>query len=139
MPKFSTRSLDRLGTCHGDLQDLFKEVVKYFDITITEGHRSSVRQAELYAQGRTGPGQIVTNCDGVIRKSRHQSRPSVAVDVVPYPVDWDNAYRFHELAGWVQCIAMGMGVHVIWGGHWRTIKDLPHWEVDNEMANTDTA
>ena len=131
MPGFSRQSSDRLSTCHEDLIDLFTEVVKYYDIMIWEGHRSSMRQAELYAQGRTEPGAIVTNCDGVDRLSRHQSSPSIAVDVVPFPIDWDNEGRFHELAGWVQCIAMGMGINVKWGGHWRSIKDLPHWEVEN--------
>ena len=132
MPWFSRQSSDRLSTCHEDLIDLMTEVVKYYDIKIIEGHRSSTRQAELYAQGRDAPGPKVTNCDGVIHKSRHQSSPSIAVDVAPYPIDWDNAYRFHELAGWVQCIAMGMGIEVSWGGHWRSIKDLPHWEVEND-------
>jgi len=130
MPYFSQRSLDRLSTCHSDLQDLFKEVVKYYDCTILEGHRTTERQQELFEQGRTTPGKIVTYCDGITSKSRHQSTPSIAVDVAPYPIDWNNRERFFELAGFVQAFALGMNIKVQWGGHWKGKKqDLPHWEL----------
>lgn len=129
MPQFSPQSRARLDTCHNDLRDLFYAVVRHFDCTIVCGHRTTAEQQALYAKGRTVPGQIVTNCDGLVRKSRHQTLPSVAVDVVPYPIDWDNLNRFHEMAGWVQAMAVGMQINVRWGGHWRTLKDYPHWEL----------
>ena len=139
MPRFSNASNARLDTCHEDLQDLFREVVKYFDCTIVEGHRNSTRQADLYAQGRTRAGNIVTYKDGVSKRSKHQTSPSIAVDVVPYPVDWSNSERFHELAGWVQAFALGMNVRVKWGGHWSRFRDLPHWELENEtLENPET-
>ena len=74
MPKFSKKSLKILGTVkEQDLQTLFKFVVKHFDCTVTSGFRTVEKQQSLYAQGRTKPGKIVTNADGVISKSNHQS------------------------------------------------------------------
>jgi len=138
MSSFSQYSLDNLETCHEDLQALFRKVVRYFDCRVICGHRTTAEQQALYAKGRTAPGQIVTYCDGIVKKSRHQTFPSIAVDVVPYPVDWDNVERFYELAGFVQAVAIGMGIDVKWGGHFRSLRDLPHWEVRHEMANTDS-
>lgn len=40
---------------------------------ITDGGRTTERQQELYAQGRTKPGPIVTNADGVTKRSNHQA------------------------------------------------------------------
>jgi len=37
------------------------------------GLRTTRRQQALYAKGRTKPGRVVTNCDGIIRKSYHQT------------------------------------------------------------------
>jgi peptidoglycan L-alanyl-D-glutamate endopeptidase CwlK len=47
---------------------------------IAEGFRTKERQEELYAQGRTAPGLIVTDCDGVNTPSEHQT--CMAADIV---------------------------------------------------------
>ena len=135
MPNFSQASRTRLATCHQDLQDLMNEVVKGFDIKIIEGHRTEARQQDLFAQGRTKPGPVVTNCDGILKKSKHQSLPSIAIDVAPYPINWNNTNRFWELGGFVQATALRMNIKVKWGGHFNTIVDLPHWEVFNDRSN----
>ena len=41
-------------------------------IVITYGVRTVKEQSDLFAKGRTKPGKIVTNCDGVIKRSKHQ-------------------------------------------------------------------
>lgn len=52
-----------------------------------EGFRSMERQESLWAQGRTAPGSIVTNCDGLTRKSMHQGLgwfgTGLAADIYP--------------------------------------------------------
>jgi len=132
MPYFSQRSHDRLKTCHPELQRLLHTVIQHTDFTVLEGHRTTERQQELFAQGRTAPGRIVTYVDGVTRTSKHQTDPSIAVDIAPWPVDWDDTDGFHELAGWIQAFAFVLGIGVQWGGHWQRFKDLPHWELDDE-------
>lgn len=81
MAKFGTKSIARQATCHYILQDLANRVIKYYDIAIIEGHRPEIEQNEAY-----------TNNVSTKRwpDSKHNSLPSMAIDVVPWPVpdDW---------------------------------------------------
>jgi len=54
----------------------------------------------------------------------HNHHPSLAVDVAPYPIDWENTNRFFYLAGLVEGIAAMMGVKVRFGGDWDSDKDF---------------
>ena len=78
MPRFGKRSKERLATCDTRLQEVFNEVIKYVDCSILEGHRDKERQNQLHVEGKTK----VKYPNG-----RHNSSPSNAVDVTPYPVD----------------------------------------------------
>lgn len=137
MPAFSAKSRAALATCDSRLQRVLNEVVKHFDCTVLEGHRSVARQQALYAQGRTTPGPVVTQIDGVRTKGTHNYLPSRAVDVVPYPIDWADTQRMHYFAGFVVGTAASMGVTLRWGGDWdrdtqtadERFRDLPHFEV----------
>ncbi|MGB5850230.1 MAG: M15 family metallopeptidase [Ignavibacteriaceae bacterium] len=135
MYQYSKSSLKKLESTHPDLQHLFKQVIKVIDCTIIYGLRTLEQQKDLYAQGRTRPGRIVTNLDGIIKRSKHQD--GLAVDVVPYPIDWENRERFVYFAGVVKGIAGTMNIKIRWGGDWdgdnelsdQTWMDLPHFEL----------
>jgi peptidoglycan L-alanyl-D-glutamate endopeptidase CwlK len=133
MPYFSESSLEKLSTVHSDLITLFTQVVKDFDCTVISGLRTLEEQQALYAKGRSEPGEIVTNCDGVNRRSNHQS--GNAVDVVPYPIDWSDTKRMREFGWYVLGVAntlkrQGVMSHnVMWGGQWTRFPDLPHFEL----------
>lgn len=143
MPRYSKRSKDNLSSAHPDLQRVFSEVIKYFDCTIIEGHRSVDRQQELYAKGRTTDGPIVTNIDGVTKKGKHNYMPSLAVDAVPYPIDWQDTERMIYFAGFVMAISETLyergeiGRRLRWGGDWdrdtdlkdQSFNDYPHFEL----------
>ena len=45
-----------------------------YPMRVTDGLRTDDRQRELYKQGRSTPGPIVTKADGVIHRSNHQTR-----------------------------------------------------------------
>ena len=128
MPKYSTRSKQRLSTCDERLQKVFNEVIKHVDCSILEGHRSKERQNKLYDEKRTK----VKYPNG-----RHNSSPSKAVDVTPYPVDWEDRERQTLFAGFVLGIARGMGYKLRWGGDWdqdfqvmnNRFDDFPHFEI----------
>ena len=60
--------------------------------------------------------------------SKHNIKPSLAVDVVPWPLDWTNIDRFIELGRIVKEEAEKLKIDVDWGGEWKTFKDYPHWE-----------
>ena len=128
MPRFCRRSRKNLETCHEDLQELFNEVIKYFDCTVIQGHRGEEEQNKYFNEGKSK----VKYPNG-----RHNANPSNAVDVVPYPIDWDDTDRMYYFSGFVKGIAAKMGITIRWGGDWNdntevkdtNFKDLPHFEL----------
>ena len=125
MPEFSNRSLARLGTCHPDLIWLFDEIIKEYDCTIIEGHRSRATQAEYFRTGRSK-----------VEIGKHNHVPSLAIDVAPYPIDWKDLKRFYHFAGYVQAWADGLDMDIRWGGDWdgdnnfdQDFNDLVHYEI----------
>lgn len=97
---------------------------------VTEGLRTTERQQQLYAQGRTTPGAIVTNADGVKAKSKHQSGRSVDcafLDKFTGKPTWSDAYPW-KLYG-----EMVKSQGLIWGGDWREIVDKPHAQLPPEV------
>jgi len=139
MPEFSETSKRKLLTVDKQLQALFNEVIKHADCTIVCGLRTVDEQRMLYAQGRTMPGPIITNCDGIRIRSNHQINDQgicTAVDVVPFPIDWKDRDRFYHFAGVVRGIAAMMEIPVEWGGDWdsdyilddQSFYDLPHYQ-----------
>jgi len=128
MPRFSKKSLSKLETCDKRLQDLFLRVVKKFDCTIIEGHRSKDRQNKLFDEGKSKLKYP---------KGKHNATPSKAVDVAPYPIDWNDRERFTYFAGYVVGIAYQMGLKIRWGGDWdmdtktkdNKFDDLVHFEI----------
>ena len=128
MPRFGRKSKERLATCDKRLQDVFNEVIKHVDCSVLEGNRNEERQNKLFDEGKTK----VKFPDG-----RHNSSPSLAVDVTPYPVDWSDRERQTLFAGFVLGIANRMGITLRWGGDWdmdfivmdNRFDDFPHFEV----------
>lgn len=134
MPKFSQSSFSKLSTCHSDLQALFFEVIKFFDCQILEGFRNEEDQERAFASGNT---QLHWP------HGKHNKKPSMAVDVAPYPIDWKNAKRDYWFAGYVMGIAQklkdeGKMTHAVrFGGDWNSdknidnenFKDLSHFEL----------
>lgn len=131
---FSQLSEKRLSTCHEDIQTIMRTVIQDYDFTIICGHRTEDEQNKLYAQGRTEPGKIVTNAKWP--DSMHNTTPSIAVDIAPYPLDWENLDRFHELAGRVLEVAALLDIPIEWGGHWTRLKDYPHFQLPLSYKNT---
>ena len=129
MPKFGKRSRENLATCDERLQEVFNEVIKHVDCSVLEGERSKERQNELYESGKTK----VKYPNG-----RHNSSPSRAVDVTPYPVNWKDRERQTLFAGFVLGVAKQMGINLRWGGDWdqdfevmdNRFDDFPHFELD---------
>ena len=135
MPKFGKQSLDRLATCDERIQKVMNEAIKHYDFTVLYGYRTPAEQFELFKQGRTlvggvwkVTGKTVTNLDGKTKMSNHNSNPSKAIDIAPYPIDWNNIQRFLDMAKVVKEAAKTVGVEITYGGDWK-MKDYPHFEV----------
>ena len=89
---------------------------------LSDGRRTISRQDALYSQGRTTAGKVVTNARGGY--SPHNF--GLAADLWPMKAgdfDWSAPLELFQTLG---TLAEGMGL--VWGGHFRSILDLPHVE-----------
>lgn len=122
-------SIDKL---HPDLKASVDKVLKAMDalgfpMKIVQGVRTEGEQQALYAQGRTKPGKIVTNHDGVTKKSNHQLK----VDGYGWAVDcaFSGPDPFGEKKPWSTYGSCAKAVGLVWGGDWVSIVDRPHVEL----------
>ena len=126
---------------HPDLVCVVKRAIEISeqDFMVLEGVRTLERQRELYAQGRTAPGQIVT----WTLQSRHFAAPDGygrAVDLVPWPIDWQDPAKFDAIAEAMYAAAQNLDVALRWGADWdqdgkpreRGESDSPHFELVDE-------
>ncbi len=136
--KLSARSLSRLEGVHPDLVRIVKRAIEITrqDFSVLEGVRTPERQAELYAQGRSKPGQIVT----WMMTSNHFKQADGyghAVDLVPYPLDWSDLKAFDTIAMAMFDAADELGLKIRWGADWdqdgnlreKGESDSPHFEL----------
>lgn len=143
MRQLSDFSKKKMLGVHPTLVRLMEMAIKEcpLQFEVSHGVRPDAEQAELYARGRTKPGKIVTMCDGVIRRSKHQALPGKygeAVDIVVYvdgQVTWDPKH-YKTVAKHILKVAKGVGGKVRWGGDWngdmidnQKFYDYPHYEV----------
>ncbi|MGG1644309.1 M15 family metallopeptidase [Paenibacillus sp. NRS-1782] len=101
-------------------------------IVITQGLRTIAEQNELYAQGRTKSGPKVTNAKG--GTSYHNF--GVAVDfalLLPdgRSVSWDTKRdgNADHKADWMQVVAIAKDLGFEWGGDFKSIVDMPHFQM----------
>lgn len=134
MPKFGAESIKQLATCHPDLQVVMKEAIKYIDFSVLEGHRGQAAQEAAFAAGNTKLHWP---------NGKHNKSPSLAVDIAPYPLNWNDTERFVYFAGHIMAmakmlLAQGKITHFVrWGGDWDTdsqvkdesFRDYGHFEL----------
>ncbi len=105
-------------------------ILEICDCSIICGHRGEQHQNEAF---RTGMSHLQWP-DGW-----HNKTPSMAVDVLPYPIDWNDARRNTLFAGLVLGVAAEQRVDLTWGGDWNkdwqvkdnNFQDLAHFELTN--------
>jgi len=127
MYKFSQSSLDKLSTCHPDLQKVAVRALELslLDFGIVEGERTLEKQKEYMATGRSST-----------IKSRHikrdQDKQGVhALDIAVY-VEGKYSQDFNHYAKVAQVFftaAIEFGVQIEWGGFWLSPKDGPHFQL----------
>ncbi len=132
MPKFSPNSIKHLETCHADLQILFLQVVNDFDCSVVCGTRGKDDQDKAFNEGFSKVKYP---------NSRHNTLPSMAVDVIPYPTGYKDDKTLRHFAGYVLGVAsemkrQGLIEHNVKSGvdwdndhdlHDQTFVDLPHF------------
>ncbi|HST45328.1 MAG TPA: M15 family metallopeptidase, partial [Luteimonas sp.] len=124
----------RIAALHPEVQATAAQFVNRVEqelgitLRVTQGMRTFAEQNDLYAQGRTAPGDVVTNARG--GQSYHNY--GLAIDVVEiradgsanWNTDWEAIGRIGE--------AMGME----WGGNWTSIVDRPHFQMDFGLSTS---
>lgn len=133
MPSFSKESIAQLETLDPRLQMLCKEAIKTFDFKILEGHRNQEKQHACFISG-------ASKLDWP--NGQHNSLPSRAVDLAPYPINWDlkdpaNHRRWHYFIGFIIGLAQGLGIDLVSGHDWdhdndleeHTFQDSPHFQL----------
>ena len=151
MYKLSERSLQRLQGVHPNLVKVVKRAIEISkqDFTVLEGVRTKKQCMTNYGKGRTiaqcvakgVPAQYANPNAAKVTwlnnpfASKHVS--GKAVDLVPYPVDWDDLKKFDTIAQAMLQAAKELGVPVRWGADWdgdgkpreRGESDSPHFEL----------
>ena len=119
--RLSNRSLQSLSGVHPDLVAVVKLAITITeqDFTVIEGIRNINRQRELYKAGKS-----------TTMNSRHIT--GHAVDMVPWPVDWEDIERFEIMAEAMKLAAKELDIPVVWGGDWKSFYDAPHFELDRK-------
>lgn len=140
MPKFSNKSKKILEQCHPDLQIVLNKAIEFIDFTILDSTiRTEEQQKEYVEQGKSK-----TMNSKHLKKflPEYNEQYSLAVDIAPYPVDWEDRERFCLLAGFILGIAKiyrqegYIRSNIRWGGDWNmnnetkdeNFSDMPHFE-----------
>lgn len=132
--KFGERSKKRLATVDPRLREVLEEAIKVYDFTILQGVRSKEEQQDYFERGLSKVQWP---------ESKHNLKPgrneeySLAADIAPWPIDWNDLKRFYYLAGIVVAIGEAKGYKIRWGGNWdrdydfddQKFNDLPHFEI----------
>lgn len=90
------------------------------DFTVICGHRGEEEQNKAFAEGKSKLK---------FPNSKHNSRPSMAVDLAPYPINWNDKEAFKRLSILIKKIASDKQIGITWGGDWKRFRDLPHYEL----------
>ncbi len=119
--KLGTRSLQNLSGVHPDLVTVVKLAISITeqDFTVIEGIRNINRQRELVKAGKS-----------TTMNSRHIT--GHAVDMVPWPVDWNDLERFEVMSEAMKQAAEELDIPIVWGGDWKSFYDAPHFELDRK-------
>ena len=119
--KLGIRSLQNLSGVHPDLVAVVKRAIQITtqDFTVIEGVRNIERQRQLVAKGASKT-----------MNSRHIT--GHAVDMVPWPVDWNDLERFKVVSEAMKEAAEELNIPIVWGGDWKSFYDAPHYELNRK-------
>lgn len=115
--RLNKRSLDLLAGVDprlADLIDVSAQKVDY-NVIVTEGYRTKERQAELVKMGKSQT-----------QNSYHLRGKAVDVMV-------NDGWKFEDyrnFADVVKATAKERNVKITWGGDWKTLKDGPHFQIE---------
>lgn len=123
--KWGKSSLNNLKTCDQRLQDMANMMLARsdFDLAIICGFRGEQEQNDAFLRGAS---------KARFGQSKHNTFPSQAIDIVPYPINWDTTdRRWQEMALNAMWCAGRLNIKIRWGGTFKKLADYPHFEIEN--------
>lgn len=120
MPKFSRKSKSQLASCDCRLQFLMNKAIEVYDFSVLCGYRNQEDQDKAYEEGFSKV---------MYPNGRHNKKPSLAVDLAPYPINFEDITRFKELAWLIKGLAAAYGIEIKWGGDFKGFPDWGHFEL----------
>jgi len=130
MPEFSKKSNEKKLSCHVDLQLILNQAIEIIDFSVIKGFRGEEEQNKAFDGGFSKLKYP---------KSKHNKKPSMAVDIQPYPYP-NHKYLSRQctfIAGVVMGCAYDLDLKIRWGGDWNgngriddnNFNDLFHFEL----------
>ncbi len=125
-----SRSLDDLLPAVAALaQQLLDECERQeFPIFVTSTLRTFFEQDQLFAQGRTKPGKIVTYARGGESNHNHGRAFDVAFKSPPAADPFDDANPWERIG------EIGKSLGLEWGGDWTRFSDRPHFQIPSPVS-----
>lgn len=134
MPVFSLHSKELLAQADVHLQVLFNAVIKYRDCSIIEAFRNEEHQNKMFSIGTSKVKWP---------NSKHNKKPSEAVDVAPYFQGRGMSLEKFEVVEFGHYVLgirdmLNLSKRIRWGGDWdrdfltltdNEFLDAFHWEV----------
>ena len=138
----SKRSMNSLAGVNPKLREVVIRAIQLTeqDFVVTQGLRTREDMKVNYGMGRTVAQLAVHGIEAKYAKPKERKvtflnnpfasnhRNGNAVDIYPYPVDYDTPSKYAKINEAIQKASKELGVTVTWGGTWKA-KDLPHYEV----------
>lgn len=129
----------KLSDLHPDVRPLAEKFLDAADdegieVLVTCTYRSGIEQAELYAQGRTAKGKIVTNAKpgqslhNVMLNGNPASRAFDVVPMVNGKPMWEADHPYWQKLG-----AIGRSLGLEWAGDWKRFREYPHFQLKETL------
>ena len=133
MRQFSDKEKEKLELVNPRLVSVVNEAAKEIDIFVVCGHRDQHDQDLAFAQGFSK----VKFPNSKHNKSNYPNAKSDAVDLCPYPIDWNDHNKFYAIYRAMMNASQKLGIKVRAGADFNQdgnltndkFIDLPHFEL----------
>lgn len=109
MPTFSKRSLAARAELHPKLQQVVDAAILGVDFVILDAQRGRAEQEKAFKSGFS---------KAKFGQSAHNYVPAIALDLCPYPIDFNDAAKFRIIAKTIMACAAKLKIPLRWGGDW---------------------
>ena len=125
------RSEGNIATLHPRVRPFARALIEKaggqgINIKVISAMRTYAEQNDLFAQGRTKPGNIVTRARGGF--SNHNFGIAFDVGVFESGKYLDDSPKYKAVG------ALGTDLGLEWGGNWKSIQDEPHFQLRPDWA-----